>query len=105
MLLDTNPFPLVIIFLLAGKWLLFIFGEGYSENSLQLLQLLALASIPTVISNIYYTVLRFTGRIGELTALRVFGSVSTVLVSYLMLADYGITAVGYVALGVQSGIA
>jgi O-antigen/teichoic acid export membrane protein len=94
--------PAILVILLAGKWLLLIFGESYSSNAQTLLMILALSSMFTGVNNIYYTVLRVRGRIRELIALRAVVALVVLTVSGLIVTKVGIVGIGYAWIGMQA---
>jgi O-antigen/teichoic acid export membrane protein len=94
--------PAILVILLAGKWLLLIFGESYSSNAQTLLMILALSSVFTGVNSIYYTVLRVRGRIRELTALRAVIALVILTVSGLIVTRVGIVGIGYAWIGMQA---
>ncbi len=91
--------PGVILLLLAGKWILLLFGESYSANALQLLWLMSLSSLPLSINYIYSTVLRVTGRLKELIIVWGLTTIGVLGGSYLIIPISGINGVGYALLG------
>ncbi len=93
--------PLVIILILVGKWLLLALGQSYSINSLYLLWVFAITSLPLSITYIYTSILRVTNRIKELVA--VWGCITVVVlaVSYLVIPTIGIMVIGYTWLGIH----
>jgi O-antigen/teichoic acid export membrane protein len=91
--------PGVILLLLAGKWLLLLFGESYSANALHLLWLMSLSSLPLSINSIYSTVLRVTGRLKELIIIWGLTAIGVLVGSYFIIPISGITGVGYALLG------
>ncbi len=97
--------PGVILFLLAGKWLLLLFGESYAVNGLKLLWLLALTALPLGINTIYTTCLRITGRLRELISIWGFIATGILVGSYLLLPATGITGIGYTWLGSHTIVA
>lgn len=94
--------PSVIILILLGKWLLLTFGQGYSVNSLHLLWVLAISSLPIGVNTIYVSILRVRGRLKELIAVWGFNAVAVLVVSYLVMPVTGIIGIGYVWLGAHS---
>ena len=94
--------PAILIILLAGKWLLLVFGESYSANAQTLLMVLALSSLFTGVNNIYYAILRVRGRIRELTALRGIVALVVLTVSGLIVTRVGIVGIGYAWIGTQA---
>lgn len=97
--------PAVLLFVFTGKWLLLLFGESYSANALYLLQILAISSLPLAINHIYYTILRVTNRIVELTIISGLMAIAVLIASYLVIPLSGIIGIGYVLLGAQSVLA
>lgn len=93
--------PVAILVAAVGKWLLLIFGHGYSLNALPLLWVLCLSSLPLGVNYIYTSMLRVTGRIAELIAIWGFMVIGTVVISYLILPLVGIVGIGYAWLGVH----
>ncbi len=96
--------PLVILLVLGGKWLLLAFGHNYSVNSLYLLWVFAITSLPLSITYIYTSILRVTNRIKELVA--IWGCITVVMlaVSYLVMPTIGIMGIGYTWLGVHCAV-
>ncbi len=97
--------PIAFVVILAGKWLLLIFGQSYSVNSLQLLWILTLSCIPLGISSIYISILRVKNRMKEVLLIRAFTGTVVLVLSYLILPITGITGIGYIWLGVHGIIA
>jgi len=93
--------PAAILLAAAGKWLLLIFGHGYSLNALPLLWVLCLSSLPFGVNHIYTAILRVTGRITELIIIWVFIATGVLVISYLLLPLTGIIGIGYAWLGAQ----
>lgn len=97
--------PAVILLILVGKWLLLLFGQSYSINSLALLQILAISSLPLGINHIYTSILRVRGRLKELIIIWGFSAAATLIISYLIVPVTGIISIGYAWLGIQSVVA
>jgi len=93
--------PAAILLAAVGKWLLLVFGHGYSLNALSLLWVLCLSSLPLGVNYIYTTILRVTGRITELIIIWAFIAISALVASYLILPLTGIIGIGYAWLGAQ----
>jgi O-antigen/teichoic acid export membrane protein len=93
--------PAAILLAAVGKWLLLVFGHGYSVNALWLLWVLCLASLPIGVNYIYTGILRVTGRITELMIIWGFIAVGVLVIGYLLLPLTGIIGIGYAWLGVQ----
>jgi O-antigen/teichoic acid export membrane protein len=94
--------PTAALMVGLGKWLLLLFGESYSSNGLTLLWLLAAGCLPGAINDIYYSILRVRGRIGELIVIRALIAVSILTTSAIAAPEMGIVAIGYAWVGTQS---
>jgi O-antigen/teichoic acid export membrane protein len=93
--------PAVIVVLLVGKWLLLLFGEGYSINGLLLLRILCISSLFMGINRIYTSTLRVEDRMRELALVFGFITVATLLGSYFIMPETGMAGIGYVWLAAQ----
>ncbi len=93
--------PAVILVLLVGKWLLLLFGEGYSASGLLLLRILCLSSLFAGASIIYTATLRVEDRLRELTLIFGFITAATLVGSYFIMPQAGMVGIGYVWLAVQ----
>jgi len=93
--------PAVVLVLLLGKWLLLLFGEGYSASGLLLLRILCLSSLFSGVSIIYAATLRVEDRMRELGLLYGFITVATLLGSYFVMPACGMAGIGYVWFVVQ----
>jgi len=93
--------PAVILVLLLGKWLLLLFGEGYSMNGLLLLRILCISSVFIGINRIYTSTLRVEDRMRELALIFGFITVGTLLGSYFIIPETGMAGIGYVWLAAQ----
>jgi O-antigen/teichoic acid export membrane protein len=96
--------PAVIVLMAVAKWILLLFGPGYSTNALLLLWLLILASLPRGVNNVYIGLLRVQDRLKELLIIRGFITIATLAFSFFFMASYGMMAIGYVWLGVQLAV-
>jgi O-antigen/teichoic acid export membrane protein len=94
--------PTAIVLIAAAKWILLLFGPGYSTNALLLLWLLILASLPRGINNVYIGLLRVQDRLKELLVIRGFIAISVLVPSFFLMTVYGMIAIGYVWLGVHT---
>ncbi len=94
--------PAIALLVLLGKWLLLLFGEGYSSNGLTLLWILGSSSLFTGVNSIYYTILRVRGRIRELVAIHALIAITVLTASSLTMPELGIVGVGYAWIGAQA---
>ena len=97
--------PAVIVLTATAKWILLLFGPGYSTHAMVLLWLLILASLPRGINNVYIGLLRIQDRLKEILIIRGFIAISVLTLSLFLITAYGIIAIGYVWLGVQTVVA
>lgn len=79
---------------LFGDEVLLAFGSDYSAEATDLLRLVALASLPAAITNVYLGMERVRKRVPVLVALSVLITVVTLGVSYLLLPPMGISGAG-----------
>ena len=93
--------PAIALLVLLGKWLLLLFGEGYSSNALTLLWILGFSSLFAGVNSIYYTVLRVRDRIGELLMIRALTAITVLVASSLIAPTVGIVGIGYAWIGAQ----
>ena len=94
--------PAVVIALLAGKWLLLLFGESYSESGLMLFRVLCLSSLFIGVLRIYASTLRVEDRVRELALIFGFRAVVTLVGSYFVMPIYGVVGIGYVWFAVHA---
>ncbi|MEA3253592.1 MAG: hypothetical protein U9Q17_01445 [Chloroflexota bacterium] len=97
--------PALIVLLVAGKWVLLAFGQGYATNALRLLWLFSLSSLPCGIISIYIALLRVQYRLKEMVLIRGFTAVAELGLSFLAMSVYGIIGIGYAWLGVEVVVA
>ncbi len=88
--------PAVLFLEIFGGQLMLAFGASYSENSVGLLRMLALASIPVTVVRIHFGVLRFTGRMRELLLIRSALTVAILVAAFLMVEGRGIEIIGWI---------
>jgi len=79
---------------LFGKYLLWIFGEEYARNSLDVLLILVLGSVPFAFNVVYASIKRVQKEIKPI--IWVYGSITiiTIVTSYLLMQSFGIIGVG-----------
>lgn len=96
--------PAVILVLLVGKWVLLLFGEGYSASGLMLLRILSLASLFSGVTVIYTATLRVEDRLKELGLIYGLVTATALLISYFIMPIYGLVGIGYVWLAIQGAV-
>ncbi|MDT5080773.1 MAG: hypothetical protein QOJ80_5410 [Mycobacterium sp.] len=92
----------VVVYLVAGRLILSLFGQDYVEHGLLLLLLLTLSAVPDAVTNIAVAMLRVTGRMR--TALLLNGAmlVACVGAAWFVLPLTGIVGAGTCWLASQS---
>ena len=86
--------PAIIGILLFGGKLLMLFGKSYSENSLILLYIMAISSVPCTLNRIYITIKRVQLDIKPIIYACGFIAIFTVLGSYSLMIRVGLVGVG-----------
>jgi O-antigen/teichoic acid export membrane protein len=84
--------PGCIILVVAARWILLLFGGGYSAHATASLELLALAVMPLAACNWSWTVLRLTGRLRALVFATGTYAVAICTLAWV-LAPHGLAAV------------
>jgi O-antigen/teichoic acid export membrane protein len=93
--------PAMIIMIVAGKFVLGLFGASYAAAGYGLLVLLAISALPDAVSNVAVAVLRVTHRLGYSAALNLAMFVVCLVGAWLLMPALGILGVGVAWLGVQ----
>ncbi|MFJ2031638.1 lipopolysaccharide biosynthesis protein [Streptosporangium sp. NPDC087985] len=94
--------PLVLVAALAAPLILRLgWGPSFAEQGADVLRLLALASVPHAVIEIYLGVLRARSRVRALLALQSLLCVLVVGLSFTLFQFYGITGVGLGTLAAQ----
>ena len=85
----------ITIIFLFGKYILWIFGEGYVKNSFELLLILAFGSILFAPNAIYVSVKRVQKEINP--GIWVYGgiAVTTLVLGYPLMFEFGLIGAGY----------
>ncbi len=94
--------PAMILFLVAGRYLLGIFGPSYREHGAALLTLLVVAAIPDGITNVYVSVLRVRRRLREAATLNLGMAALTIALAWPLLLRLGIEGAGWAWLIAQT---
>ena len=86
--------PSVILLLLYGREILFLFGPEYSENAYDLLWLLSMSSIPNAIFQVYITIMRIKKDIKPIIYLTALIASLSISLSYFLLIKIGLNGIG-----------
>jgi len=94
--------PGALAVLAFGGIVLSTFGEAYQQSATGLLHVVLLAAFPDAVTNIYLAVLRVQGRLKVAAALSMGMGVGTVALAWVLLPTFGVIAVGWAFLLMQS---
>ncbi len=94
--------PAMLLFLIAGRYLMGIFGPGYREHGAALLTLLVVAAIPDGITNVYVSILRVRRLLREAAALNLGMAALTIVLAWPLLPRLGIEGAGWAWLIAQT---
>jgi O-antigen/teichoic acid export membrane protein len=97
--------PAVLLILLAAPYLLHLFGQEFASESGLLLRLLSLATLPQIITGLYFGIARTRRSIGGVIAAHASLFIMNLALSYIFLGRFGITGVGMAWLISQSVVA
>ncbi|PWT75023.1 MAG: hypothetical protein C5B60_05965 [Chloroflexi bacterium] len=85
--------PLVILIIVAAPYLLLLFGRGYARTDVTPLRLLALAALPTLITNTAISVTRSQRRMRMVLGIQISICTLAWLLSVVLIGRLGITGV------------
>ncbi len=86
--------PAIIVVYFIGEYLLHLFGEKYSVESIDLLRILVISSIPVAINEIYISIYRIKKKIVPVIAIYGWVALFTIICSYFLIDIVGIMGVG-----------
>lgn len=86
--------PVMLVFIIAGHYILAIFGPGYPSHGVVLLMILMVAAIPDAITNIYVAVLRVRQHLRLGAMLNVGMAALCLVLAWFLLPSYGIAGAG-----------
>jgi O-antigen/teichoic acid export membrane protein len=97
--------PALIILLILGNKILWLFGRVYSENTTRLIWIIAPSVLPMSINYIFLSIRRVEKRMKSAVVLSAFIAVVTLVLSYILLPGLGILGAGLAWLAGQTGAA
>ena len=97
--------PAILLILIAAPYLLHLFGESYAGEASMLLRLLSLATLPQIISGLYFGIARIRRSVGGVVVVHASLFLMNIGLSYFFLNKFGITGVGIAWLISQSAMA
>lgn len=94
--------PLVVVFLLGGRFALSIFGPEYAEHDTALLlAILVLSAIPDAITNIFVAIMRARATLRPALSLNVVMTVEAIALAWILIPPMGIVGAGFAWLVAQ----
>jgi O-antigen/teichoic acid export membrane protein len=97
--------PAVGALLLLGDEVLLLFGRAYSQEGAQLLQLLALSTVPLAVNFLFFGVRRVQRRMAGVVASTLWILIVTMGLSVLLLPSMGLVGAGVSWLAAQGSVA
>jgi O-antigen/teichoic acid export membrane protein len=94
--------PMMLLFFVAGHWLLAVFGARYSSHGTTLLFVLTASAIPDAITNIYNARLRALEQLAFPAAMNMGMAAITLLGAWLLLPPLGILGAGVAWIAAQT---
>lgn len=94
--------PAIIVMVVAGHFILGLFGAPYAAAGYPLLVLMAMSAVPDAVSNVAVSVLRVTHRLGYSSLLNIAILVVSLTGAWTLMPVMGITGVGVAWLGAQT---
>jgi O-antigen/teichoic acid export membrane protein len=86
--------PVVLFMVIAAPYLLGLFGQSYASEAGLLLQLLSLATLPQIVTGLYFGIARVHRSVGGVIAVHASLFIMNLTLSYVFLNMFGITGVG-----------
>lgn len=87
--------PSILIIFFFGDKILLLFSKEFSEQSFELLKLLAISSLFSIIISIYTTIKMIKKEIIVINYINILSSIILIVVGYILLFKYGLIGIGY----------
>lgn len=94
--------PAVVVMMVAGRFILGLFGASYAAAGYGLLILLAISALPDAVSNVAVVVCRVTERLEYSSALNLAIFIMTLVGAWVLMPPLGIVGVGVAWLAAQT---
>ncbi len=94
--------PILLVFLVGGRYLMLVFGPDYPLHGLLLLMLLTISAVPDAITNVYVSLLRVQRRLYQAAFLNLSMATITLALAWILLPRIGIVGAGWAWLIAQS---
>lgn len=86
--------PLILGVFLFGNYMLSTFGRGYSENALGMLEIFAVATIPSSLNIVYLSIKRINKKMNSVILINFVLALITIVGSYLLMQKIGLFGIG-----------
>ncbi|AFV24607.1 putative polysaccharide biosynthesis protein [Methanolobus psychrophilus R15] len=86
--------PAIIFVYFVGEKVLLLFGNEYYENGFKLLLVLSISAVPMIFNNIFLSIKRVEKDIANVIFINAVITIGTLVISYLMLDQFGILGIG-----------
>ena len=97
--------PMIVVILIASPFILTLFGTDYAAEGSGLLRLLALSSIPYIITSLHISIARVQQRIMNIVITTSVLCGMVLLITFILLERFGLVGVGWAWLISQSVVA
>jgi O-antigen/teichoic acid export membrane protein len=87
--------PTLLMFLIAGRYILAVFGSSYAQHGFILLTILVASAIPDAITNVAVSVLRVRRQMRQAAALNVGMAMLALILAWFLLPLFGIAGAGW----------
>jgi len=87
--------PAIIGVFVFGRYVLWLFGEEYARNSLELLLILSVASVPYAVISVYAAVKRVQQEVMPVIGVHGFVAMFAIFGGYLLMQSMGLIGIGY----------
>jgi O-antigen/teichoic acid export membrane protein len=94
--------PIMVLFLVCGRYIMAVFGPSYVHHGLLLLSILVISAIPDAITNLYVATLRVQRRLLHAMYLNLSMAGCTLVLAWMLLPTLGLTGAGWAWLIAQS---
>jgi O-antigen/teichoic acid export membrane protein len=91
----------VLVTLVLGRWILWLFGVNYADAGANLLSILAISAIPLAVNEVFIAIKRLEKNITPIVWIRAFTAAATIVGGMLLSQYMGIVGVGIVMLASQ----
>ena len=91
----------ILLVLIFGRWILWLFGVTYADAGANLLSILAVSAIPLAVNEVFIAIKRLEKNMTPIVFIRAFIAASTIIGGMLLSKYMGISGIGIVMLASQ----